>query len=102
MGDAPRQADEAISTVLVTGASGQLGRAVVEVARQRGLTAHGLGRAELPVEDAAACARALDEFRPDLVVHCGAWTDVDGCEREPDKADRINARRARSSRSGGH
>ncbi len=80
----------AVATVLVTGAAGQLGRAVVEAAETRGLTVHGLGREQLPVEEPAACARVLDDLRPDLVIHCGAWTDVDGCEADPERAERVN------------
>lgn len=76
--------------ILVTGASGQLGRAVVAEALRRGSRALGLGHAECPVDDAARVAEAIAAARPDYVVHCAAWTDVDGCEADPERADRIN------------
>ncbi|MBK8977566.1 MAG: dTDP-4-dehydrorhamnose reductase [Planctomycetes bacterium] len=76
--------------VLVTGAGGQLGRAVVAAARARGLATLATNHRELPVEDADACRAAIGRARPALVVHCAAWTDVDGCEADPDRADRIN------------
>jgi dTDP-4-dehydrorhamnose reductase len=33
-------------------------------------------------------ASVFDAFQPNLVIHTAAWTDVDGCEREPDRAER--------------
>ncbi|MCA8941414.1 MAG: dTDP-4-dehydrorhamnose reductase [Planctomycetes bacterium] len=75
---------------LVTGANGQLGRAMVDVARSRGDGVVGLGHAELAVEDADATRRAIAKHSPEVVVHCGAWTDVDGCERDPERANRVN------------
>jgi dTDP-4-dehydrorhamnose reductase len=76
--------------ILVTGANGQLGRAVVAEAGRRGADAIACGHAELPVEDADRVRQVVALARPDLVVHCAAWTDVDGCERDPERADRIN------------
>ena len=75
---------------LVTGAGGQLGRAVLAAAAARGEAAVGVGHAELEVEDGAAVERCITAHRPRLVLHCGAWTDVDGCERDPDRAERVN------------
>jgi dTDP-4-dehydrorhamnose reductase len=71
--------------VLVTGAGGQVGRAL----RRCLPDAVFLGRAELDVRDADAVRAAL---RPgDVVVHAAAMTDVDGCERDPAAADAANA-----------
>jgi dTDP-4-dehydrorhamnose reductase len=65
---------------LVTGAGGQLGRALL---RRLGGAGVGLPHAELPIEDAAAVARALDAHRPDRVVNAAAYTQVDRAESEP-------------------
>lgn len=81
----------AASRWLVTGAGGQLGRAALAVARARGVTAVGFGRAELDVRDAEAVKRALDEQQPDVVLNCAAFTAVDRCESEPAEAERSNA-----------
>ena len=76
---------------LVTGANGQLGRAVLTACGRRQRTARGCGHAELPVDDLACVQAVLGAARPRFVLHCGAWTDVDGCEREPERAMRSNA-----------
>jgi dTDP-4-dehydrorhamnose reductase len=46
---------------------------------------------ELDVADRDAVMQACATFRPDAVVHAGAWTDVDGCETDPDRAWAVNA-----------
>ena len=73
--------------VLVTGAGGQLGRALLRAAPDRAV---GLDHARMPVEDAGAVAAALAEHRPRWVVHCAAWTAVDACEGDPERAMRVN------------
>lgn len=76
--------------IAITGAAGQLGRDLLaELARQH--DCQGLTRAEADVTDYAALARSLQRLRPELVIHCAAYTDVDGCERDPDRAYRVNA-----------
>ena len=87
--------------VLVTGAAGMLGSAVLAVCASRGTTALGVTRGvrlavpgarwlQLDLLDAAATLAALDAQRPRAIVHCAAHTDVDGCERDPALARRIN------------
>ena len=80
---------------VITGAAGQLGRAMLALAARRGKQAvggdvPGTGIAELSVDDRAQVHRWLLEHRPRAVLHLGAWTDVDGCEGDPTKAERIN------------
>jgi dTDP-4-dehydrorhamnose reductase len=72
--------------VWVTGADGQVGRAL----RAQLPAARFLTRAELDVTDRRAVTEALGGV--ELVVHCAAMTDVDGCEREPERAADINTR----------
>jgi dTDP-4-dehydrorhamnose reductase len=75
--------------ILVTGHKGQLGRALYGA-----LAGHTLAGCDLPevdVTDRAAIDAAIAEFRPDVAVHAAAWTDVDGCARDPEKAYLFNA-----------
>lgn len=76
--------------IVITGAAGMLGRDVCEAARARGHDAIGLSRAELDVADAAAVDGAIGGLRPDAVVNCAAWTDVDGAEVHEDAATAVN------------
>jgi dTDP-4-dehydrorhamnose reductase len=95
--------------VLVTGAGGQLGRDLVAAlggrvpdgGRRRalvgppgpgpGVDVIGADHARLAVEDRAAVLGAVDELRPDVIVHAGAWTAVDACQADPDRAFAVNA-----------
>jgi dTDP-4-dehydrorhamnose reductase len=76
--------------LLVTGAAGMLGRDVVLAAGNAGHDVVGFGRAELDVADAAAVAKKLDFERPDVVINCAAWTDVDGAEEAEEAAFAVN------------
>ncbi|MDP8943979.1 MAG: dTDP-4-dehydrorhamnose reductase [Actinomycetota bacterium] len=77
--------------ILVTGAGGMLGRDVVRAAERAGHDAIALPRPELDVTDAAAVFERVADARPDAIVNCAAYTDVDGAERDPEAAMRVNA-----------
>jgi dTDP-4-dehydrorhamnose reductase len=76
--------------LLVTGAKGMLGQAVVAEATARGHEVDVRDRAGLDITDADSVERALTAVRPDVVVNCAAWTDVDGAETAEDQALAIN------------
>jgi dTDP-4-dehydrorhamnose reductase len=76
--------------LLVTGAAGMLGRDVMLAAGNAGHDVVGFGRAELDVAEAAAVSAKVEAERPDVVINCAAWTDVDGAEEAEEEATRIN------------
>lgn len=76
--------------LLVTGAAGMLGRDVMLAAGNAGHELVGYGHAELDIADAAALERKFDLERPDVVINCAAWTDVDGAEESEEAAFAVN------------
>jgi dTDP-4-dehydrorhamnose reductase len=77
--------------LLVTGAGGMLGRAVVDCATRLGHDVRAATRAELDIADADATRQALLAGRPGAVINCAAYTDVDGAESDWQGAERVNA-----------
>jgi dTDP-4-dehydrorhamnose reductase len=67
-----------------------LGRDVMLAAGNAGHDVVGYGRAELDVTDPGALERKFDLERPDVVINCAAWTDVDGAETAEQAAFAIN------------
>jgi dTDP-4-dehydrorhamnose reductase len=80
--------------VAVTGAGGRLGRAVVTALEEAPFTGPfgpiAWSRAIFDLDAPDTAGALLDRDRPEVVVHCAAWTDVDGCAREPALALRRN------------
>ena len=76
--------------ILVAGACGMLGQAVVNRLQALGLTVIDLIQPELDITDPEACARAMEKFLPATVINCAAYTAVDQAESEPETAERIN------------
>jgi dTDP-4-dehydrorhamnose reductase len=76
--------------VLVTGAGGMLGRDVVLAAGNAGHDVVGFGHTELDVTDEAALGAKFELERPDVVINCAAWTDVDGAEESEQAALAVN------------
>jgi len=76
--------------VLITGGRGQLARWVQRTAPAAADIA-ALSRQELDITDAAAVERAIQEMRPQLVVNCAAYTQVDRAEAEKEQAFAVNA-----------
>jgi dTDP-4-dehydrorhamnose reductase len=75
--------------ILITGGRGQLGRELQQALASQTVLAQDLP--ELDVTDAAAVRRAIDQFRPQVVIHAAAYTDTAGCEADPELAMRVNS-----------
>jgi len=73
--------------IFVTGGDGQLGRAMAEVARDTELYLGRRNRDDITQPD---IIRSICDFKPDIVVHAAAMTDVDACELDPDQAFIVN------------
>ena len=83
--------------ILITGAAGMLGQDVCEAAWAAGHEPTALARAELDITDDAAVHAAVAKARPDAVINCAAWTNVDGAEDELRRRARRQRRRARAT-----
>lgn len=93
--------------VLVTGAGGQLGRDVAAACEAAGDEVFAFDRAGLDVGSRDAVLGAVTALRPHAVVHCAAWTAVDACESDTDRAWLVNSLAVRnvadaSRRAGAH
>lgn len=82
--------------VAVTGASGRLGRALIEALEEAPFTgpmgpiAWSRPAFDLDTLTAGSVTALLDRDRPEVVIHAAAWTDVDGCAKDPALAMRRN------------
>lgn len=77
--------------ILITGTAGLVGRASVEHCRSIGDEVAAYDRQSLDIGDAQQVADVITRESPDAVINCAAWTDVDGCESDAAKAERVNA-----------
>ena len=72
--------------ILVTGAAGQLGREVVDVATSAGHDVFAASRAELDVTKPEVVRAVVSREQPAVIIHAAAWTAVDACESDREKA----------------
>lgn len=69
-----------------------VGSAVVRHCTSEGARVSSLDHAALDITNESAIASVFDRERPDVLFNCAAWTDVDGCQRDPARARLVNAR----------
>jgi dTDP-4-dehydrorhamnose reductase len=81
--------------VVITGGAGMLGSALVDLA-PAGVAAVGVDLPDGDLSQLEGARLALAGSRPGVVIHCAAYTDVDGCTRDPERAFLHNATASRN------
>lgn len=76
--------------IAVTGTRGTLGSALARRAEQRGHEVLHFNRPDVDIAEPKAVFSAVDQGRPELIIHPAAYTNVDGAESHPDEAFRVN------------
>lgn len=77
-------------TVFICGSTGRLGRSVTKVFEKEAKVV-APARQELDLRSKDDLQEALEASQPSILINCAAWTDVDGCEKNPELAKEINA-----------
>ena len=80
-----------VGKLLITGAAGQLGQALVQEAARQGWEVAATDLPELNITDPQAVWGELSRQRPEVVINAAAATRVDDLESDPDGALRVNA-----------
>lgn len=78
--------------ILIAGANGLVGTALTEHCRERGDEVLAHGRLTLDITDRDLIARVIGSEKPDAVINCAAWTDVDACESDHERAFAVNTK----------
>ena len=77
--------------VVVTGAAGQLGQDVLLELERKNHQAFGTDRQQLDITNEEDVIAYISEVKPDVILHCAAYTNVDAAEENEDTAYQINA-----------
>lgn len=77
--------------MLISGAGGMVGRAVQEYCHARGDLVFPYDHQSLDISDSDRVQETVHRDQPEFIINCAAWTDVDGCELNRDRAFAANA-----------
>jgi dTDP-4-dehydrorhamnose reductase len=77
--------------ILITGATGTLGRAFARICERRNLAYHVLTRQEMDIADPASVEAAIVRFKPWAIINAGGYVRVDDAEGDIDRCMRENA-----------
>ncbi len=73
--------------ILVVGANGMLGR---DLMAQLGNRGQGVDIADIDITSPESVFKVIGELKPEVIINCAAYTDVDGCESAADTAMAVN------------
>ena len=76
--------------VLVTGYNGQLGFDVIKELESRHIHCKGVDMADFDITDSEATKKYIDDYAPDAVIHCAAYTAVDKAEDDEENCFKVN------------
>ncbi|MEG1185825.1 MAG: dTDP-4-dehydrorhamnose reductase [Eubacterium sp.] len=77
--------------ILITGSNGQLGRELSMQLENQKVDFVGYDIPEFDITDKKGIATIIDQEKPNIIINCGALTNVDGCETSRDLAFKVNA-----------
>ncbi len=77
--------------ILVTGVKGQLGYDICRILSDRGIEHRGVDIEDFDITDAVATGNYIEDYRPDAIIHCSAYTAVDKAEDNVELCERVNA-----------
>ena len=81
-----------MKTILLVGSRGMLGTDLGKLlSSKEDVTLVEVDLPELDITDREAVETFVEKSKPDVVVNCAAWTDVDGAESHADEAFAVNA-----------
>lgn len=77
--------------VLITGANGMLGQDLAPILEDEGYDVIETNRETLDITNFKQAQDVIAREKPDIVIHCAAYTNVDGAESDPETATKVNA-----------
>jgi len=77
--------------ILITGGKGQLGSDTTEVLKSNGNEVFSYSSNELNITDLDSLCKTVKNINPDIIINCAAFTEVDTCETDIEKAFAVNA-----------
>ena len=76
--------------VLVTGANGMLGQDLCPILEDEGYEVYATDKNNMSITSKEAVSKAFEQIKPDIVIHCAAYTNVDKAEEETQTARQLN------------
>ena len=77
--------------VLITGGKGQLGSDITKIFKSKNLEVFSFSSKQLDITNISALHKITEEINPDILINCAAYTKVDDCETNMEKAFSVNA-----------